>query len=138
MNDFENHAYLDDVAMTGDHDEETVSKAWKLKDTVSPAYFNVTKFKSYPPHLTEPFGVAARNDPFKILGLGFDPITDSSSNHVNLMSTDKKNKSTKRTLQVFWPDRLIHWAFLHRSCYKLKYYVKKSTRITPRLTGSNL
>jgi hypothetical protein len=77
MKDFEHHAYLDDVAMTGDHDEETISKAWKLKDTVSPAYFNVTKFKSYPPHLTEPFGVAARNNPFKILGLGFDPITDS-------------------------------------------------------------
>ena len=77
MQDFENHAYLDDVAMTGDHDEETVSKAQKLKDTVSPAFFNVTKFKSYPPRLTEPFGVAARTDPFKILGLGFDPLTDT-------------------------------------------------------------
>ncbi len=77
MKDFQNHAYLDDVAMAGDHDKETISKAWKLKDTVSPAFFNVTKFKSYPPQLTEPFDVAARNDPFKLLGLGFDPITDS-------------------------------------------------------------
>jgi hypothetical protein len=76
MQEFENHAYLEDVAITGEEDQETVGKTHKLKNVVADAFFRVTKFKSYPPRLTKEFGLEEKHEPFKILGLGFDPTDD--------------------------------------------------------------
>jgi hypothetical protein len=76
MKEFEDHAYLDDVAITGEEDRKTVGKPHKLKNVVADAFFQVTKFKSYPTRLTKEFGLEEKNKPFKILGLGFDPVDD--------------------------------------------------------------
>jgi hypothetical protein len=76
MQEFEDCAYLDEVAITREEDQETVGKTQKLKNVVADAFFRVTKFKSYPPRLTKEFCLEEKNKPFKILGLGFNPVDD--------------------------------------------------------------
>ena len=73
----EKYTYVDDNVTTGKYDAETVANMKINKEVLKKYHFDVGKHYFYPPHLAQHFGEQPCLDPFKVLGCGFDPATDS-------------------------------------------------------------
>jgi hypothetical protein len=76
MKMLEDTAYVDDVPIVGNNDEETINNVMVAKEVAAKGKFDFVKFVSYPPHLAEQLGAEKSDKPFKVLGVGFDPETD--------------------------------------------------------------
>ena len=76
MRELERHAYVDDIPMTGNADEETLQKASTAKLVAARGCFDLSKNSSYPPYLSARLGGKPSTEPFPVLGLGFDPTDD--------------------------------------------------------------
>jgi hypothetical protein len=127
MKGFEDRAYLDDVAITGEEDTETIGKTKKLTETVEDAFFRVTKFKSFPHRLTKAFGIDKKNNPFKILGLGFDPLDNCFFVQTRKLTEFRHKKLiTKREAASILARPFNPLGFATPAiCYKQNYCTKK-------------
>jgi hypothetical protein len=102
----ENNAYVDDIAVTGDVDEETCASMSLARDVAARGKFIFENYVSYPPHLTQQFGVAPTETSFKVLGVRFHPDTDHLS--ISMKKIGKfwdQDRITKCRPRVF---KLVH------------------------------
>jgi hypothetical protein len=79
MKILERTAYVDDIPVAGNNQQETCSRMALARDIAAEGRFIFEKYVSYPPTLAEEFGVPAATAPFKVLGVRFDPADDQLS-----------------------------------------------------------
>ena len=76
MKRLEDSTYVDDIPVTGNADAETIGNTKITRSVAKRGQFSIDKYKAYPPYFVEHFGLKPSTEPFKVLGLGFDPRSD--------------------------------------------------------------
>lgn len=97
MMKMEANSYVDDILITGENSDETAELAILLKSILEKGHFLLTKFRSFPPDLTERLGTTPTLEDYKILGIIYHPTSDSFSASVEKISQFRELKQiTKR------------------------------------------
>jgi hypothetical protein len=100
MKVLEDNSYVDDLMMGGKNNESTYEIADTAFASLEQVSMKLTKIKSYPPELSEKYGVPATRTPYKILGIGFDPATDTIS--VRMDRIDEFSQIRRLTKRQSW------------------------------------
>ena len=87
--------YVDDVLALGNSIQETVLKAKAAKEALEAGKMKVTKFRSFPPYLVKQVDPQAKpeKEPYKILGINYDPETDTIAPAADKIASFKDVKS---------------------------------------------
>lgn len=75
--ELEKNAYVDDIASTGDTPKETIEAAKIAVEALAAGQMELTKHRGFPSDIVTALGSEPTNEPYKLLGCGYDPTDDT-------------------------------------------------------------